>query len=95
MLTVPRQPAPRSPSSFVSAHLCAQRGGDAAAAAAADRARPHAAPCIDALQLFPNPALDFDPLPSFKCGPKGNFGPGGLFVLSCSDHSGKVGGHYQ
>ncbi|KAF0031512.1 hypothetical protein F2P81_016067 [Scophthalmus maximus] len=26
-------------------------------------ARPHTGSCIDAVQLFPNPALDFDPLP--------------------------------
>lgn len=41
-------------------------------------------PCIDALQLFPNPALDFDPLPPFNFFSKGNFRPGGLCFLSNS-----------
>ena len=34
--------------------------------ATVDPARPHTGPGIDALQLFPNPALDFDPLPFFN-----------------------------
>lgn len=43
---------------------------------------PHTGPYIDAMQLFPNPALDFDPLPFFiffylKCSPQGHFRPGG------------------
>lgn len=51
-----------SPSSFVAAHLCTQQEG---APATVHPAWPHTGPYIDALQLFPNPALDFDPLPFF------------------------------
>lgn len=48
---------------------------------------PHTGPYIDALQLFPNPALDFDPLPFFiffylKCRPQGHFRPGGPLCWS-------------
>lgn len=50
MLTVQQQPAARSPSSFVTAHLCAQRGGDAAATA--DHARPHTAPALMRCSCF-------------------------------------------
>lgn len=54
MLTVLPQPAPRSPSSFVAAHLCAQRGGAASATEdrARPRARPHAAPALMRCSCF-------------------------------------------
>lgn len=48
---VPLHPL-QSPSSFVTAHLCAQQGASC-----------YSRPWIDSVQLFPNPALDFDPLP--------------------------------
>lgn len=51
MLTVhQQQSAARSPSSFVTAHLCAQQGGDAAATA--DRARPLTAPALMRCSCF-------------------------------------------
>lgn len=58
-------PSPH-PCSFVTTHLCTQQeeeGGGGDTPATVGPARPHTGPYIDELQLFPNPALDFDPLP--------------------------------
>lgn len=60
----------RAPPAFT-AHPCAQRGASC-----------NSGPCIDAVQLFSNPGLDFDPLP-FRCNvPQGHFWPGGRLWLS-------------
>lgn len=50
--------SPEPPPSFT-AHLCSQQGASC-----------NSGPCIDAVQLFSNPALDFDPLPFKRALPK-------------------------
>lgn len=55
-------PPPPELFQLLSLHIFALSRG---APATVDPAWPHTGPCIDAVQLFPNPALDFDPLPFF------------------------------